>query len=125
MRKRNGTYRCGLEAALAVAGGRWKFLILWVLSSQGTKRFGELRRSVAGNISEKMLIQELKELERDGIIARKDYKEVPPRVEYSLTPFGIELGEATVPLCEWGTKHIDRINGTSQHKATVETGGLL
>jgi len=125
MRKRRATYSCGLEAALAVAGGRWKFLILWALSSQGTKRFGELRRSVAGDISEKMLIQELKELERDGIVARNDYKEVPPRVEYSLTPFGIELGEATGPLCEWGTKHIDRINGAPQQSVTVETGALL
>lgn len=110
MRKRKKTYSCGLEAALAVTGGRWKFLILWVLSHQGTKRFGELRRAVAG-ISEKMLIQELKELELDGVIARRDFKEVPPRVEYSLTAFGIELGEATQPLCDWGTKNIERISG--------------
>lgn len=110
MRKRKKTYKCGLEAALAVTGGRWKFLILWVLSHQGTKRFGELRRAVTG-ISEKMLIQELKELELDGIIARKDFKEVPPRVEYSLTALGIELGEATQPLCDWGTKNIERISG--------------
>jgi DNA-binding HxlR family transcriptional regulator len=110
MRKRKKTYSCGLEAALAVIGGKWKFLILWTLSNQGAKRFGELRRAVAG-ISEKMLIQELKELELDGIVARKDFKEVPPRVEYSLTTFGIELGEATRPLCAWGTKHIKRIGG--------------
>ena len=70
----------------------------------------ELRRAVAG-ISEKMLIQELKEMELDGIVARKDFKEVPPRVEYSLTTFGVELGIATRPLCEWGTRHIKRIGG--------------
>ncbi len=121
MRKRKKTYRCGFEAALAVTGGRWKFLILWVLSHQGTKRFGELRRAVTG-ISEKMLIQELKELELDGIIARKDFKEVPPRVEYSLTALGIELGEATQPLCDWGTKHIDRISGASTQAVTIEPG---
>jgi DNA-binding HxlR family transcriptional regulator len=110
MRKRKKTYSCGLEAALAVIGGKWKFLILWTLGVHGAKRFGELRRAVAG-ISEKMLIQELKELELDGIVARKDFKEVPPRVEYSLTTFGIELAIATRPLCEWGTRHIKRIGG--------------
>ncbi|TQC70017.1 helix-turn-helix domain-containing protein (plasmid) [Pantoea dispersa] len=110
MRKRRKIYSCGLEAALAVVGGKWKFLILWVLSNQGTKRFGEMRRAVTG-ISEKMLIQELKELELDGIIARKDFGEVPPRVEYSLTAQGIKLGEAIEPLCEWGTKNIRHISG--------------
>lgn len=109
MRKRKKTYSCGLEAALAVIGGKWKFLILYTLIA-GPRRFGELRRAVAG-ISEKMLIQELKEMERDGIVARKDYREVPPRVEYSLTGFGIELSEAVKPLCAWGTRHIKRIGG--------------
>ncbi len=108
MRKRKKTYSCGLEAALAVIGGKWKFLILWRLANGGTKRFGELRRAIDG-ISEKMLIQELKELELDGIVSRKDFREVPPHVEYSLTPFGGELAVATRPLCEWGTRHIRRI----------------
>lgn len=108
MRKRKKTYGCGLEAALAVIGGKWKFIILWTLALQGPKRFGELRRAVAG-ISEKMLIQELKELELDGIVLRKDFREVPPRVEYSLSPFGAELAEALRPLCDWGTRHINRI----------------
>lgn len=123
MRKRKKTYSCGLEAALAVIGGKWKFLILWTLSNQGVKRFGELRRAVAG-ISEKMLIQELKELELDGIVARKDFKEVPPRVEYSLTPFGIELADATRPLCAWGAKHIKRIGGLPTQVVAVETAVL-
>ncbi len=108
MGKTRKTYSCGLQAALAVIGGKWKFLILWSLARGGSKRFGDLRRSVAG-ISEKMLIQELKELELDGIVARKDYREVPPRVEYSLTLFGRELAQATGPLCEWGERHIKRI----------------
>lgn len=110
MRKRKKTYSCGLEAALAVIGGKWKFMILWVLVNNGAKRFGELRRAVSG-ISEKMLIQELKELEIDGIVLRKDFREVPPRVEYSLTSFGLELAEATRPLCAWGTRHMKRIGG--------------
>ena len=110
MRKRKKTYSCGLEAALAVIGGKWKFLILWNLALGGPIRFGDLRRAVTG-ISEKMLIQELKELELDRIVARKDYREVPPHVEYSLTEFGTELAEACGPLCEWGSKHISRIGG--------------
>ena len=100
-------YNCGLEAALEVVGGKWKVLILWPLCS-GARRFGELRREVPG-ISEKMLIQQLKEMEADGVVRRKDYKEVPPRVEYSLTSFGRSLCDALIPLCEWGESHMKRI----------------
>jgi DNA-binding HxlR family transcriptional regulator len=101
------TYGCGLEAALAVVGGKWKPVVLWQLS-QSPKRFGELRRLVTG-ISEKMLIQQLRELEADGVVARKDFHEIPPHVEYSLTRFGVSLGEALKPLCDWGRKHMQRI----------------
>jgi DNA-binding HxlR family transcriptional regulator len=75
-----------------VVGGKWKFLILWHLAG-GLRRFGELRRLVV-DISEKLLIQELKEMELDGIVSRKDVHEVPPRVEFSLTSFGRALAEA-------------------------------
>jgi DNA-binding HxlR family transcriptional regulator len=105
MRQKN--YYCGLEAALDVIGGKWKVLILWALRSEA-QRFGELRRSVEG-ISEKMLIQHLKEMQADGIAMRKDFKEVPPRVEYALTPFGKSLYGALAPLCEWGALHMKRI----------------
>lgn len=104
---KNQAYGCGLEAALDVVGGKWKVLILWHLASNAL-RFGELRRMVDG-ISEKMLIQSLREMEGDGIVVRKDFHEVPPRVEYSLTPFGVSLKVALRPLCEWGTKHMKRI----------------
>src|SRR5271167_769225 len=100
-------YSCGLEAALEVVGGKWKVLILWPLRAE-PHRFGELRRLVPG-ISEKMLIQHLKEMEADGIVKRKDFKEVPPRVEYALTSFGQSLYGALTPLCEWGTLHMKRI----------------
>jgi len=100
-------FSCGLEAALEVVGGKWTALILWNLAS-GPRRFGELRRSVPG-ITEKMLIQTLRQMQNDGIVARMDFQEVPPRVAYSLTPFGKTLTEALRPLCEWGTKHMDRI----------------
>lgn len=104
-------YGCGLEAALAVIGGKWKPIVLWHLAP-GPRRFGELRRLVTG-ISEKMLIQQLREMEADGIVARKDYQEIPPRVGYSLTEFGVSLAEALGPLCDWGREHMSRIE-TSQ-----------
>lgn len=103
-------YGCGLEAALDVVGGKWKPIVLWRLAS-GPQRFGELRRLVTG-ISEKMLIQQLREMEADGIVARKDYREVPPRVEYSLTRFGVSLCDAVRPLCAWGDEHMKRIAKT-------------
>src|SRR5215475_12942191 len=118
------SYSCGLEAALDVVGGKWKVLILWALRSEA-HRFGELRRVVDG-ISEKMLIQHLKEMEADGIVKRRDFKEVPPRVEYALTPFGQSLYAALAPLCEWGTLHMKRIEARKEateakarQKATV------
>lgn len=101
------TYGCGLEAALAVVGGKWKPIVLWQLA-QGSKRFGVLRRAVTG-ISEKMLSQQLREMESDGIVVRNDFQEIPPRVEYSLTEFGVSLGLALRPLCEWGREHTERI----------------
>jgi DNA-binding HxlR family transcriptional regulator len=101
------TYGCGLEAALAVVGGKWKPIVLWHLAP-GPRRFGELRRMVTG-ISEKMLIQQLRELEADGVVVRRDIREIPPRVEYSLTEFGVSLGRALKPLCDWGREHMERI----------------
>ncbi|AGA26237.1 winged helix-turn-helix transcriptional regulator [Singulisphaera acidiphila] len=104
---RRQAYGCGLEAALDIVGGKWKPIVLWHLTP-GPRRFGELRRLVTG-ISEKMLIQQLREMAADGIVARKDYQEVPPRVEYALTLFGVSLSEALRPLCDWGREHMRRI----------------
>jgi DNA-binding HxlR family transcriptional regulator len=98
-----GGFTCGLDAALFVLGGKWKPLILFHLA-HGTRRYGELRRAV-GSVSDKVLIQQLKDLQADGIIDRFDYGEIPPKVEYSLTAFGRTLGKALAPLCEWGTKY--------------------
>ena len=100
-------FTCGLDAALFVLGGKWKPLILYHLA-HGTRRYGELRRAV-GSVSDKVLIQQLKELQADGIIARLDYGEIPPKVEYSRTAFGRTLGKALVPLCEWGTKYSTKV----------------
>ena len=96
-------FSCGLEAALSVIGGKWKILIIWQLASR-PRRFGELRRFVDG-VTEKMLIQGLKELEKDGLVSRKDFREIPPRVEYSLSKRGVELANVLRPLCEWGTEN--------------------
>src|SRR5258708_19561703 len=100
---KKATFTCGLDAALFVLGGKWKPLILYHLA-HGTRRYGELRRAI-GSVSDKVLIQQLKELQADGIIARLDYGEIPPKVEYSLTAFGKTLGKALAPLCGWGTSH--------------------
>jgi len=94
---------CGLNATLRVISGKWKPLILFFLRD-GPKRYGELKRLTQG-VSDKVLIQQLKDLEADRVLARNDYKEVPPRVDYTLTPLGRSLAEAIVPLCTWGTRN--------------------
>ena len=98
---------CGLDVALAVMGGKWKPLILYHLHS-GPKRFGDLKRLVAG-ISEKVLIQQLRDLAATGVLIRHDYQRVPPMVDYTITHFGMTLARALIPLCEWGTEHRTQI----------------
>ena len=95
--------QCGLHIALAVMGGKWKPLILYYLG-HGPKRFGDLKRSISG-ISEKVLIQQLRELAAAGVLTRHDYQRVPPMVDYTMTEFGMTLARALIPLCEWGTEH--------------------
>lgn len=107
MSVRKPPYDCGLDAAIDVIGGKWKPLILWALH-QGPCRFGALRRGITG-ISEKMLIQQLRELEADGIVHREVFHEVPPKVEYSLTELGTSLNDALTPLGEWGDRNLERI----------------
>ena len=102
-------FTCGLDATLRVVAGKWKPLILYFLAQGGPTRYGELRRAVR-DVSDKVLIQQLKELEADGLVKRTDYREVPPRVDYSLTPLGHSLGEALVPLCAWGTEHMAEVS---------------
>lgn len=97
-------YVCGIDAAIDVVGGKWKVLVLWALNNGTTLRFADLRRELPG-VSEKVLIQQLRELEADQVVHREVYREVPPRVEYSLTEFGDSLNEALQPLGAWGRKH--------------------
>jgi DNA-binding HxlR family transcriptional regulator len=97
-------FLCGLDAAVAVVGGKWKPLILWALSEK-PRRTNELRRELPG-ISEKVLVQQLRELERDGVVEREVFKEVPPRVIYSLTDRGVRLDLALRPLGDWGEQNM-------------------
>ena len=108
--ERDGThYHCPVEATLDVIGGKWKVVILFHLTHDGTHRFAELRRKISG-VSERMLTQQLRELEDDGIVHREVYAEVPPKVEYSLTDYGETLRPITQVMCEWGKKHIKRLS---------------
>ena len=97
-------FTCGLDATLKIISGKWKPLILYFLL-RGPTRYGELKRAVR-DVSDKVLIQQLKELEADGVLRRNDYKEVPPRVDYTLTPLGQSLAQALEPLCTWGTDNM-------------------
>jgi DNA-binding HxlR family transcriptional regulator len=95
---------CPVEVTLSVIGGKWKPLILWHLYKGGVRRFLELQRIIPG-ITRKMLTQHLRELERDGIVTRKIFNEMPLRVEYSLTKYGRTLRPLMYVLADWGSKH--------------------
>ncbi|WP_369979905.1 winged helix-turn-helix transcriptional regulator [Xanthomonas bundabergensis] len=110
-------FSCGLEAALAMLGGKWKPLVLYNLAKD-VHRYGELRRAIGG-VTDKVLIQQLKELERDEIVARIDFQEIPPKVEYSLTPFGQSLATALGGLCMWGTEHMQTVERISERRASA------
>ncbi|KZE63203.1 MarR family transcriptional regulator [Paenibacillus polymyxa] len=100
------TFFCELEVTLEVIGGKWKGLVLYYLI-KGPKRTGELKRLVH-NISQKMLIQTLRELETDGLIRRKMYNQVPPKVEYSTTELGQSLEPILRSLCDWGGNYVEQ-----------------
>lgn len=98
---------CPVETALALMGDKWKILILRDLLP-GTKRFGELKNSLGG-ISQKVLTQHLRTLEKTGLVSRKVYAEVPPRVEYSLTELGRSLKPIHDALCRWGRQYQEQM----------------
>lgn len=97
------TEGCPVEATLEIIGGKWKGVILYHLLER-TYRFGELKKLMQG-ITQRMLTKQLRELESDGIINRKIYAEVPPKVEYSLTESGESLRSIIMSMRDWGSKH--------------------
>lgn len=106
MSKKNEKAHCAVDYAFKRVGGKYKGRILWVLR-EGCLRYGELKRAIVG-ITPKMLTQTLKELEADELVHRKVYLEVPPKVEYSLTPTGEELVPLIGHLRSWGQKQMAR-----------------
>jgi DNA-binding HxlR family transcriptional regulator/CheY-like chemotaxis protein len=101
-------YNCPVQVTLEVIGGKWKCVILWWLR-RNAKRFGELKLLIPG-MTQKVLTQQLRELERDGLIRRETYPETPPRVEYSLTAYGETVRPITELMCDWGKIHKPEYN---------------
>ena len=99
----------GVEAALRMLEGRWKMVIIFHLFDKAVLRFSELERAIPG-VSQKMLIQQLRELERDGIVERRVYPQVPPKVEYRLTDWGQALCPALDSLLEWAALRMGPID---------------
>ncbi|SDZ74698.1 transcriptional regulator, HxlR family [Desulfuromusa kysingii] len=112
-------YRCTVSVTLDIIGGKWKSLILWQLSFK-TLRFSQLQRRLS-KVTQKMLTQQLRELERDGLIHRKVYAEVPPRVEYSLTPMGQSVVPILQLMCQWGKDYLI----ATEQSAAVECAPTL
>lgn len=104
-------YLCPMTQTLSIIGGKWKILIIHHLLS-GTKRFSALRRDIP-DISQRMLTLQLRELEADGLVQRKVYAEVPPRVEYSLTVLGDSLMPVIQAMHDWGVQHAEACTKSS------------
>ncbi|MES9995560.1 winged helix-turn-helix transcriptional regulator [Desulfovibrio aminophilus] len=97
-------YCCSVELTLQVIGGKWKPVILYHLGRRGTLRFGQVRKSMP-SITQKMLTQQLRELEADGMVHREVHAQVPPKVEYSLTELGLSVMPVLKELCRWGGQY--------------------
>ncbi|MCW3061273.1 MAG: helix-turn-helix domain-containing protein [Capsulimonas sp.] len=103
------SYGCSVEATLDVIGGKWKSVILFHLLG-GAKRFGELQRMLPG-VTQRMLTLQLRELEEDGVVHREIYRQIPPKVEYSLTEYGQTLESILCQMREWGEGFVGRNAG--------------
>ncbi|MBB6215925.1 DNA-binding HxlR family transcriptional regulator [Anaerosolibacter carboniphilus] len=97
-------YTCTFEITIDLIGGKWKPLIIWHLGSKGTQRFSELKKLLP-QITQKMLTQQLRELETDNLVIRKVYPQVPPKVEYSLSELGKTLMPILSMMCDWGNEY--------------------
>ena len=127
MRKKNSTNSlnekkiaatCGMGFALSIIGGRWKSNILWRLIENGKLRYSELRRQIP-DVSERMLVAQLRELESDQLVNRIVYPEVPPRVEYELTELGFTLRPMLQSISDWGEQYREVTENTVAEKIDV------
>jgi len=107
-------YGCPVEATVDVLGGKWKAVILYYLF-RGPRRFNELRRLLP-NVTQRMLTLQLRELELDGIVHREIFKQVPPRVEYSLTEFGVSLGPIIMQMRDWGEMYMEQVQARKRQR---------
>ncbi|MCE4050280.1 MULTISPECIES: helix-turn-helix domain-containing protein [Bacillaceae] len=107
-RMEDKVFNCEKELTLGIIGGKWKMLILWHLGKEGTKRFGELKALMPG-ITQRMLVNQLRELEEDLIVKRVVYPVVPPKVEYSLTKEGESLMPILDSMYNWGKNYIETV----------------
>lgn len=108
---------CGFSTAMSVIGGKWKSSLLWQIQLE-PRRFGELRRLVAG-ISDKILNEQLREMEADGIVERRAYNEAPPRVEYVVTDFGRTLNDAVAAMSAWGKGFEQRRDAINRERRMI------
>jgi DNA-binding HxlR family transcriptional regulator len=104
---------CPTREILSRIGEKWTTLIIGLLATSKSRRFNELRRAIGG-ISQKMLTQTLRDLERDGLVKRTMYAEIPPRVEYALTPLGVTLCEPIAALHQWAQAHIEDVRAAQE-----------
>ncbi|MCM3746470.1 helix-turn-helix transcriptional regulator [Paenibacillus pasadenensis] len=111
-------FTCPVEMTMDVIGGKWKCIVIHHLLD-GSKRYNELRRLMP-KVTQRMLTLQLRELERDGLVVRRVYNEVPPKVEYSLTEFGRELAPLVRSMMNWALKHADTVM-ENRAKLLVET----
>ena len=109
---RDTEYQCSMELTLDLIGGKWKSLIFWHLA-ENTLRFSELRKTLP-QVTQKMLTQQLRELEDCGLVKRFIYTQVPPKVEYSLTDAGRSLLPILSSLCQWGVEYVNRVDTNGQ-----------
>ncbi len=104
---------CPAREILSRVGDKWTTLIIGLLATSENRRFNEMRRAIGG-ISQKMLTQTLRDLERDGLVKRTIYAEIPPRVEYSLTPLGMTLFEPLTALFKWTEEHLNEVRAAQE-----------
>ncbi|MBN1561936.1 helix-turn-helix transcriptional regulator [candidate division KSB1 bacterium] len=112
---------CPVTATMSIIGGKWKPIILWILNDD-VRRFGEIKKFIP-TITQKMLTQQLRELENDKLINRKVYAQVPPKVEYSLTDYGRTIMPILNAMADWG-EHQKKYNGPKKHPRDEMSQGL-